>query len=104
MATAARRGEYPKPSLDAYPAHLHINVAEVLRGQGAGRKLMDAGLTAIAAAGAPGIHLNTTSYNAAAVAMYAKMGFELLGSKPTRLWEPWLPGVAIENQVYGRML
>jgi ribosomal protein S18 acetylase RimI-like enzyme len=104
MAAAARHSEYPNPSLDAYPAHLHINVTQSLRGQGAGRKLMEAGMTGLAADGAPGIHLNTTSYNAAAVAMYEKMGFKLLGSKPTHLWEPWLPGVDIKNLVYGKAL
>lgn len=103
-AAATFRGEYPSPSLEDYPAHLHINVDDAYRGQGLGRQLMDAGLAGMAAAGAPGIHLNTTSYNRAAVAMYEKMGFMLLGSKPTRLWEPWLPGVAIENRVYGKLL
>ncbi len=104
MAPAALGGEYPQPSLAAYPAHLHINVAESLRGQGAGRKLMDTGLAGMAAAGARGIHLNTTSYNVAAVNMYEKLGFKLLGRAPTHLWEPWLPDVAIENLVYGKSL
>jgi ribosomal protein S18 acetylase RimI-like enzyme len=104
MAAATLRGEYPSPPLDKYPAHLHINVDESYRGQGLGRQLMEAGLAGMAAAGAPGIHLSTTSYNRAAVAMYEKMGFTLLASRPTRLWEPWLPGVAIENLVYGMLL
>ena len=104
MAAATLRDEYPSPPLEDYPAHLHINVDGAYRGLGLGRQLMEAGLAGMAAAGAPGIHLNTTSYNRAAVAMYEKMGFTLLGSRPTRLWEPWLPGVAIENLVYGMLL
>jgi ribosomal protein S18 acetylase RimI-like enzyme len=103
MVSAARRGEYPStPSRAEYPAHLHINVDEAFRGQQVGSQLMNAGLAGMTAAGAPGIHLNTTSYNAAAVKMYEKIGFKLLSSRPTHLWEPWLPDVAIKNLVYGK--
>ena len=101
LAAASARGEYPSPSLDAYPAHLHINVDEKFRGRGAGGRLMRAGLAGMAAAGATGICLHTTNYNAAAVVMYEKLGFKLLGSRVTHLWEPWLPGVKIENLVFG---
>jgi ribosomal protein S18 acetylase RimI-like enzyme len=104
LVGASLRGEYPSPSLQEYPAHLHINLDGAYRGRGLGRQLMDAGLAGLATAGSPGVHLNTTSYNAAAVAMYEKMGFILLGSHPTKLWEPWLPDVAIENRVYGKSL
>jgi ribosomal protein S18 acetylase RimI-like enzyme len=104
LAAASLRGEYPSPSLEDYPAHLHINVDETFRGQGLGGQLMRTGLAGMAAAGAKGIYLHTTSYNAAAVTMYEKLGFKLLGSRVTHLWEPWLPGVKIENLVFGKLL
>jgi ribosomal protein S18 acetylase RimI-like enzyme len=101
---AALRGEYPHADLRQYPAELHINLAEGARGLGLGKSLMNACLEQMAALGRPGIHLNTTSLNAAAVRMYEKMGFQLLGRKRTRLWEPWLPGKEVENLVYGKRL
>jgi ribosomal protein S18 acetylase RimI-like enzyme len=104
VASAVVRGEYPHPDLRGYPAHLHINLTEAARGFGLGKRLMNACLDQMTGLGVPGIHLNTTSLNAAAVRMYEKMGFELLARKWTRLWEPWLPGVEVENQVYGKLL
>jgi ribosomal protein S18 acetylase RimI-like enzyme len=104
VASAVLRGEYPHPDLRGYPAHLHINLTEAARGFGLGKRLMNACLDQMTGLGVPGIHLNTTSLNAAAVKMYEKMGFELLARKRTHLWEPWLPGVEVENQVYGKPL
>ena len=87
-----------------YPAELHINLAEAARGLGLGRKLMQACLDQMTELGLPGIHLKTTTRNAAAIGLYEKMGFQLLARKRTRLWEPWLPGEEIENLVYGKRL
>jgi ribosomal protein S18 acetylase RimI-like enzyme len=103
-ASAVLRGEYPHPDLRGYPAHLHINLTEAARGFGLGKRLMNVCLDQMAGLGVPGIHLNTTSLNAAAVKMYEKMGFELLDRKRTYLWEPWLPGAEVENLVYGKPL
>jgi hypothetical protein len=36
--------------------------------------------------------------------MYEKMGFQLLGRRRTRLWEPWLPDKEVDNLVYGKRL
>jgi ribosomal protein S18 acetylase RimI-like enzyme len=104
VAGAVLRREYPHADLRQYPAELHINLAEGARGLGLGKSLMNACLDQMAALGAPGIHLNTTSLNTAAVRMYEKMGFQLLGRKRTRLWEPWLPDREVENLVYGKEL
>jgi ribosomal protein S18 acetylase RimI-like enzyme len=101
---AVLRREYPHADLRQYPAELHINLAEGARGLGLGKSLMNACLDQMTALGVPGIHLNTTSLNAAAVRMYEKMGFQLLGRKRTRLWEPWLPGQQMENLVFGKSL
>jgi ribosomal protein S18 acetylase RimI-like enzyme len=104
VAGAVLRSEYPHADLREYPAELHINLTEGARGYGLGKRLMNACLDQMAGAGVPGIHLNTTNLNAVAVRMYEKMGFHLLASKPTRLWEPWLPGQRVENLVYGKRL
>ena len=104
VASAMLRGEYPHPDLRGYPAHLHINLTEAARGYGLGKRLMNACLDQMTGLGVPGIHLNTTSLNAAAVKMYEKMGFDLLARKRTHLWEPWLPGIEVENLVYGKPL
>jgi ribosomal protein S18 acetylase RimI-like enzyme len=101
---AILRGEYPHADLKHYPAELHINLVDSARGLGLGKALMNACLDQMTALGVPGIHLNTTSLNAAAVRMYEKMGFQLLGRTRTRLWEPWLPGKEVENLVFGRPL
>ena len=101
---AVLRKEYPHADLRQYPAELHINLAEGARGLGLGKSLMNACLDQMAALGLPGIHLNTTSLNTAAVRMYEKMGFQLLGRTRTRLWEPWLPDKEVENLVYGKRL
>jgi len=103
-AGAVLGGEYPHVDLSNYPAELHINLAEAARGLGLGRKLMQACLDQMTELGLPGIHLKTTNRNAAATSLYEKMGFQLLARKRTRLWEPWLPGVEMENLVYGKRL
>jgi ribosomal protein S18 acetylase RimI-like enzyme len=103
-AGAVLGGEYPRVDLRDYPAELHINLAAAARGLGLGRKLLQACLDQMTGLGVPGIHLKTTTLNAAAIKLYEKMGFTLLGRKRTRLWEPWLPGEEIENLVYGKRL
>ena len=104
VAAAVLRGDYPHADLVQYPAELHINLAQAARGLGLGKSLMNACLDQMSALDLPGIHLNTTSLNTAAVRMYDKMGFQLLGRKRTRLWEPWLHGAQVENLVYGKRL
>ena len=43
----------PPEIVDAYPAHLHIDLLERVRGTGAGRRLIERQLAQLAAAGAP---------------------------------------------------
>ncbi len=103
-ARAALLGEFPNVDLKQYPAELHINLSAAARGLGLGKKLLYACLDQMTALGMPGIHLNTTSRNGAALRLYEKAGFELLGRHVSTLWEPWLPGEAVENLVYGKLL
>jgi ribosomal protein S18 acetylase RimI-like enzyme len=102
VAAAVRR-EFPAVDLAAYPAHLHINLDARWRGQGAGRRLMEAFLGQLHALVVPGVHLRTTSLNTAAVALYTRLGFELLDARSTRLWAQVAEGY-VENRCYGLRL
>ena len=103
-ALAMARGEYPQVDKLEYPAELHINLSAAARGHGLGSRLLDACLNQMTELKMPGIHLNTTSRNQAALRLYEKRGFKVLGRKKTTVWEPWLPGEEIENLVLGKVL
>lgn len=66
------------PALAGYPAHLHIDLLPAYQRRGYGRALMDRLLSALAAAGAPGVHLVVLTANTAALAFYARLGFSQL--------------------------
>jgi ribosomal protein S18 acetylase RimI-like enzyme len=103
-AKAMLAGEYPHADLELYPAELHINLSEAARGLGLGRRLLEACLDQMTGLGVPGIHLNTTSRNQAALRLYEKAGFTVLARSVSTVWEPWLPGETVENLVYGKRL
>jgi len=79
----------PKDDLDLsqYPAHFHINIVKEWRGYGIGRKLIESFLEQLRSAKIGGVHLQTTSYNKVALILYKNMGFELLQSTRSHLWE-----------------
>jgi ribosomal protein S18 acetylase RimI-like enzyme len=97
------RGEYPRPDRTIYPAHLHVNVADGWRGRGLGRRLLTAYLGQLRRVGVPGVHLGTTTLNHAAVHLYRALGFELLASHRSRLWEGVI-GEPVENLSFGKRL
>lgn len=90
----------PRVPLARFPAHLHVNVAALARGQGIGRALLEACLAHLWAEGASGVHLHTTDRNRAACRLYESIGFRLQGVRPTRLW-CGLANDLVENRVYG---
>ncbi len=100
---AALRGEHVDPDLDAYPAHLHINVAKAWRGCGLGRGLMSAYLNQLRELGLPGVHLGTTDRNVTACKMYERFGFRLLGTQKSDLWR-FVTGEQVEMRSYGMRL
>ena len=97
------RREFTQVDLDAYPAHLHINVESGWRGYKLGQRLMEAYLGQLREFGVSGVHLNTTSLNEIACRLYEKMGFRLLDARPTRFWEKWF-GHPVDNRCYGLKL
>jgi ribosomal protein S18 acetylase RimI-like enzyme len=64
-----------RPELEPYPAHLHIDLLPAAQGRGLGRRLMATFLTAVAAAGAPGVHLGMDPANTRARGFYERLGF-----------------------------
>jgi GNAT superfamily N-acetyltransferase len=63
----------------AFPAQLHVNLAQAARGRGIGRLLIEALAAHASAAGAPGIHA-ISSRGARNLGFYAANGFTEAGS------------------------
>ena len=68
---------YPGALRD-YPAHGHIDLLEVARGRGIGRRALQHLMATLKAAGAPGMHLQVSPSNANALAFYDRLGFAAL--------------------------
>lgn len=68
--------------LEAYPAHLHIDLLPRLQGQGWGRRLMTELGSRLHAAGAGGLHLGVDPANQRAIAVYQRLGFARLHELP----------------------
>ena len=67
-------------AVDAYPAHLHIDLLPEAQGQGLGRRLIETLAAALVARGVPGLHLGVGSGNTDAQAFYRRVGFTELAS------------------------
>jgi ribosomal protein S18 acetylase RimI-like enzyme len=74
-----------------YPAHLHMNVAPEYQRRGLGSRLMGRFLETMRKAGAPGVHLVTSTENKKALPFYKKEGFVLYAELPNKLWEKKSP-------------
>jgi GNAT superfamily N-acetyltransferase len=66
------------PGLDAYPAHLHIDLLPPFQGAGHGRALMETFYAAAVRAGAPGVHLTVLAANTRAIGFYRHLGLRRL--------------------------
>lgn len=100
---SALSGKVPHVDIDAYPAHLHINIKEGWRGHRIGTRLMKTYFQQLRDLNTAGVHLFTTERNLAACRLYERLGMKILDSRITQLWEPFL-GESIENRVYGLQL
>lgn len=69
----------PDAVVAAYPAHLHIDLLDHVRGQGLGRRLIEWLLAALRERGVPGVHLEVAADNANGIAFYRHLGFQELG-------------------------
>jgi ribosomal protein S18 acetylase RimI-like enzyme len=70
------------PDLAAYQAHLHIDLLPEAQGQGLGRRMIEALLGRMRAAGVPSIHLGVGARNANAIAFYEHVGFHQIKAYP----------------------
>lgn len=100
MLIGVLRQEYPYIDYDIYPAHLHLNIESESRGQGWGRKLILAYLAQLSDQCVCGVHLETTNLNHVARKLYESLGFRLLRSSPTKVWNYLIP-IKVNNLVYG---
>ena len=76
----------PPALLDAYPAHLHIDFLDRLRGQGFARVLIDDLCDRLAVAGVHGAHLGVSPGNANAIGLYRHLGFADLDRDEHTIW------------------
>ena len=65
----------PAAVVERYPAHLHIDLLERVRGSGVGRRLIERQLGLLADAGAPACHLVAAASNTNAIDFYAHLGW-----------------------------
>jgi len=63
----------------AHPSHLHVDLLPEAQGQGWGRRLVEAELASLAAAGSAGVHLGVSARNERAIGFYRALGFAELG-------------------------
>jgi ribosomal protein S18 acetylase RimI-like enzyme len=68
-------GMIPEELVEAYPAHLHIDLLAAARGGGVGRRLMELLFARLREAGVPGVHLGLDPANTGARAFYERLGF-----------------------------
>ena len=64
--------------IEAFPAHLHINIKEGFRGRAVGKELLEAFFAAARSAGVKGVHLETRA-DGKAPAFFEKNGFQKVG-------------------------
>ena len=84
---ARLNSDWQVPSgLQAFPAHLHINLLPRAQGQGAGRRLIHRMLASLAQAGARGVHWGVDPANVAATGFYRKLGFTVVMEEPGCVW------------------
>lgn len=64
--------------LEAYPAHLHIDLLPEAQGQGWGRRMIETFNILLMGMGVPGVHLGVSKENVNALAFYEKVGFTII--------------------------
>jgi ribosomal protein S18 acetylase RimI-like enzyme len=68
----------PPDLVNDYPAHLHIDLLERVRGGGWGRRLIERQLDQLVAAGVEACHLTVAPANTNAIAFYRHLGWTVL--------------------------
>jgi ribosomal protein S18 acetylase RimI-like enzyme len=73
----------PDAVVGAFPAHLHLDLLERVRGRGYGRMLMEWLMARLRDGGTAGVHLDVAGENENAISFYRHMGFEIVEPHPT---------------------
>jgi len=68
----------PKQVVEAYPAHLHLNLSSRLQGRGAGALLFSEWMARASRLGIKAMHVGVNRANGRAVRFWSKLGFEQL--------------------------
>ena len=82
----------PAGVVDDYPAHLHIDLLERVRGGGWGRRLIERQIEQLAAAGVEACHLTVAATNQNAIAFYGHLGWDVLRKGE----EEWYMGIRLK--------
>ncbi len=69
----------PAAVIDAFPAHIHMNLLPRLQGQGIGTRLLDLWFATARDAGVKAVHLGANANNAGGIRFWSSRGFERLG-------------------------
>jgi GNAT superfamily N-acetyltransferase len=81
----------PQQLVDAYPAHIHMNLLPRLQGQGVGSRLLDEWVSKAGEAGVNGIHLGVNAGNPGGQRFWSSRGFmrlqaPLVPQSDTTVW------------------
>lgn len=99
LTTGHRAG----PALKKYPAHLHINLQDGVRGQRIGHRLVEAFFERARGAGVRGVHAGVSANNPRACHFFEELGFIEVHREP-RFRSPDGSGAILYTIIYGRTL
>ena len=68
----------PRAVIEAFPAHLHMNLLPRIQGRGFGRSLLDLWIRTACTMGATGIHVGANRHNHRAIRFWETRGFNRL--------------------------
>ncbi|MBV8536372.1 MAG: GNAT family N-acetyltransferase [Alphaproteobacteria bacterium] len=69
---------HPRPVVETYPAHLHLNLSARIQGRGAGALLFSEWMERAARRGVRAVHVGVNRANARAMRFWSKQGFSRL--------------------------
>lgn len=82
MIRKIHSGHRVNPELEAYPAHLHIDLLPAAQGGGWGRQFIQTLFDRLRALGVPAVHLGVGARNRRAMGFYEHVGFHLIQKHP----------------------
>jgi ribosomal protein S18 acetylase RimI-like enzyme len=98
-----KSGHRTGPTLDDYPAHLHVNIRQGFRDQHLGQRLVEAFCERARGADVLGVHAGVSAENAKARHFFKQLGFTEL-AREARLRKPDGSGDILYTILYGKKL